>query len=386
MTSTTRSDRSRLDCSWTGRRKKYIGIRTNVSGPIPYEEIYQNYARMVLKLSYKNLPPWLEEGYSNVYGSLTLTERGPRIARPDPEVMSVLFESPLLPLDLIFHADHNSPYVSSGEKNTVYYAESRALVHFLLTDSQIVGSKALGQYIAKVEGGADSLESARQAFGDLGLLQSRLETYVKDTKSPPVDVGSGGGSDSSGPAKTLSTAESEARIGDFLAHHGRPGDAQDMLEDALMMEPTLAEGEQSLGFLQLQRQRLDDADKHFLRAPRSLDPNDALTYYGVGRLAMTKGGFVGVPYWGAVNALEKAVSLNPDFAPAWYDLATIYVERQETLQRALKDAQHAASLAPGESGYQLQVAAIQQRLGMLDDARKTAAQVQASRERSQSGE
>ena len=36
-----------------------------------YTEIFQNYAKEILKLSYRNLPPWLEEGYSTVYGNVT---------------------------------------------------------------------------------------------------------------------------------------------------------------------------------------------------------------------------------------------------------------------------------------------------------------------------
>jgi len=53
----------------SGAEKNYIGLRTNVNGPVPYEDIYHEYARLVLKLSYHSLPPWLEEGYANVYGA-----------------------------------------------------------------------------------------------------------------------------------------------------------------------------------------------------------------------------------------------------------------------------------------------------------------------------
>src|ERR1019366_5428647 len=107
----------------------------------------------------------------------------------------VLFESPLLPLDLIFHVDRNSAYYTVGEKNTVYFAESRALVHFLLTDPQMSGTKVLDQYVTRVEGGADALESARQVFGDLNQLQSKLETYIKQTNAPPVEIAVAGSGD-----------------------------------------------------------------------------------------------------------------------------------------------------------------------------------------------
>ena len=55
-------------------------------------------------------------------------------------------------------------------------------------------------------------------------------------------------------------------------------------------------------------------------------------------VAMARGGFVGVPV-GAVVAFEKTVALSPDFAPAWFNLASIYALRKETLQKALDAAQ-----------------------------------------------
>ena len=359
-----------------GPEKIYIGIRTNVSGPVPYDDIYRDYAHMILNLSYRNLPPWLEEGYSDVYASITFTDRGVRIGRPDPNDMSTLYESPLLPLDLVFHVDRNSPYYSAGDKTTVYSAESRALVHFLLSDPQLSGTKALDQYITNVEGGADTLQAAKQAFGDINQLQSKLEAYIKATKALPSEIAVAAGGDSVGSVKTLSTAEAEARMGDFSANRGKRDDAQDKLEDALKLDPSLADAEQSLGFLSLQQNELQDAENHFTRA-LELSPNDALSYYGQGLIAMSKGGMVGVPV-GAVVAFEKTISLNPDFAPAWYNLSSIYALRAETLEKALTDAQRAASLAPGDSAYRSQVANIKDLLSRGDEARKPATGVQTS--------
>jgi hypothetical protein len=76
-----------------------------------------------------------------------------------------------------------------------------------------------------------------------------------------------------------------------------------------------------------------------------------------------------------VDAFEKTVTRNADFAPAWYNLAMIYTERTETLAKALADAQRAAALAPGESRYQSQVAALLDRSAHPEEARKSAASV-----------
>jgi tetratricopeptide (TPR) repeat protein len=358
----------------SGAEKTYIGIRANASGHFPYVEIFQNYARQVLKLSYRNLPPWLEEGYSTVYGNVTFNDRGVRLERPDPEDLSVLFESPLLPLDLVLHVDRTSGYYSPGNKGSVYFAESRVLVHFLISDPQFAGTKSMERYVTAVEGGTDSLQAARNAFGDLNQLQTKLEAFVKYVNGPPAEIAINGGSDSGGAARTLSAPEIEARMADFLAVRGRSEDAQDKLEEALTSEPSLPEAEQSLGFIMLKKGNSEDAKKHFERAAQ-LDPKDALNFYGLGLVAVSKGGNEGVPA-GAADAFEKAAALNPEFAPAWYNLAMIYSQRNETLQKALADAQHAASLVPGDSGYQLQLAALLDRLGHSDEARKTAARVQ----------
>jgi tetratricopeptide (TPR) repeat protein len=358
---------------FTGPEKTYIGIRANANGHFPYLEIYQSYAREILKRSYRKLPPWLEEGYSAVYGNLTFSDRGFRLQRPDPEDLSVLYESPLLPLDLVLHVDRASPYYSPGNKQSVYFAESRVLVHFLISDPQFAGTKSMERYIIAVEGGADSLQAAREAFGDLNQLQAKLDAFVKQVGGLPAELPVTGGSDSGGSPRTLTAAEIEARTADFLALRGRSEDAQDKLEEALMSEPALAEAEQSLGFILLKKDDLDEAQKHFDRAAQ-LDPNDALNYYGQGLIATAKAGNAGAPA-GAVDAFEKTVTRNADFAPAWYNLAMIYTERTETLAKALADAQRAAALAPGESRYQSQVAALLDRSAHPEEARKSAASV-----------
>jgi tetratricopeptide (TPR) repeat protein len=359
-----------------GTETNYIALRTNVSGQVPYQDIYQDYARLILKISYHSLPPWLEEGYANVYGGMTLTDKGAGLGRPGPEDLSVLWESPLLPLDLVFHVDRNSGYYNSGNKLTVYFAESRALLHYLLTDPQMSGVKLIDRYIALVESGADALQAARQVFGDLNQMQSRIESYIKQSASSPSEVQGAGGSEAATSSRTLSPAETAALMGDFALNRGRLDSAQTKLEEAIKLDPSLASAEQSLGYLLLKQNQTEEAERHFTRA-LELDPKSALAYYGKGTLLMVRGGLEGVPV-GAAMAFEKSVSLNADFAPAWYNLASIYARKQETLQKALDAARRAVSLAPGDSGYQYQLAVILVSLGRTDEARKVAEQLRNS--------
>jgi tetratricopeptide (TPR) repeat protein len=356
--------------------KTYIALRANAGGRFAFADFFQSYARDVMKHSYRNLPPWIEEGYSSVYSSLTFHDGGFRLERPDPDDLSILFESPLMPVDLVLHVDRTSGYYSPNNKGSVYFAESRVLLHYLISEPQYAGSKAMERYVTAVQGGADSLQAARDAFGDLKQLDTKFEAYVKNVSGPGYEIPAAGGSDSGGAMRMLTLPESKARIADFLAVRGKSEDAEDKLNDALMAEPSLAEAEQSLGFITLKREDLDEAQKHFEKAAQ-LDPKDAVNFYGRGLVAIAKGGKEGTPA-GAAEPLEKAVALNPEFAAAWSKLAEVYSQRNETLPKALVDSQRAASLLPGDSNYQLQVASILSQLGKSDEARKTATQIQAT--------
>ena len=360
----------------SGMEKNYVALRLNAGGQVPYQDVFQEYARLILKRSYRNLPPWLEEGYANAFGSMTLTEKGARLGRPDPEDLSVLWESPLLPLDIVLQADRNSPYYTNGSKDTVYFAESRALVHFLLTDPQAAGAKPLDRYVSQVENGADPLQTARQVFGDLNQLRDRLEAYVKQTSSAPAEFQAAPGSEAIGPARALPQAETEAWMGDFALRRGRADEARSKLEDAVKLEPSLARAEESLGYLALQQNHGEAADQHFNRA-LELDPKDALAQYGRGLSELVRSGSVGVPL-SAIGPFESAAAINPDFAPTWAHLASIYVLRPETLAKALPAAQRAVSLEPGNAQFQYDLAVILEKTGRGDEAKKLAAQIQKS--------
>jgi tetratricopeptide (TPR) repeat protein len=358
----------------TGPEKTYIAIRANAGGKFVYQDIFHEYARAVLKLSYHNLPPWIDEGYSSVYDSLTFSDRGARLERPDPNDMSTLFESPLLPLDVVLGADRQSPYYSpGGSQDTVFYAESRVLLQYLITDPQMMRSNAMQRYLTAVTSGTDLLPAARTAFGDLNQLQTNLDAYIKLVNGPGFDFGSAGASDAGTTPRLMTAAESEARIADFFFLRGRDGDAEDKLEEALMNEPALAEAEQSLGFVELKRESLADAEKHFERAAQ-LDSKDGLTFYGLGLVAVEKAARGEVPP-AAVDAFEKSVALNSEFGPAWYSLAMLYEPREQTRPKALNAAQRAAALEPGNGEYRLEMATIQDEMGLRDEARKTATEV-----------
>jgi tetratricopeptide (TPR) repeat protein len=77
-------------------------------------------------------------------------------------------------------------------------------------------------------------------------------------------------------------------------------------------------------------------------------------------------------------SLERAIQLNPEFAPAYASLSSLYLSRSETKQKALEAALRAAQLAPGELQYALNLGQVLLMLNRQAEARSLAKQMLAA--------
>ena len=154
-----------------GQEKNYIALRIDVEGEYPYLPIYHEYVHLIVNLNYQHFPLWLNEGFADFLGCATLTAKGGKLGQPSSSELYVLQQSKLLPLDLLFKVDHQSPYYNEANKTNIFYSESWALVHYLMLDPEKQKEQLLSKYISFVENGADPVEAATRAFGDLAQLQ-----------------------------------------------------------------------------------------------------------------------------------------------------------------------------------------------------------------------
>src|SRR5882724_3757969 len=164
-----------------GPEKNYIALRTEVESEFPYLAIYHEYVHLIINLNYQHFPVWLNEGFADFLGSATLTGRGGKLGQPSSWDLDLLQQTKLLPLQTLFKVDHQSPYYNEANKTTIFYAESWALVHYLMVDPEKQKNQALSKYISFVESGADPVEAATRAFGDLAQLQKALQSYINRT-------------------------------------------------------------------------------------------------------------------------------------------------------------------------------------------------------------
>jgi tetratricopeptide (TPR) repeat protein len=360
-----------------GKEKNYIALRTDVEGEFPYLPIYHEYVHLIVNLNYRHFPVWLNEGFADFLGCATLTAKGGKLGQASSSELYVLQQGKLLPLDVLFKVDQRSPYYNEANKTTVFYAESWALVHYLMTDPEKQKDRSLSKYISYVENGADPVEAANRAFGDLGQLQKALQPYITKTSYLEYVVPLPARSDAKDySVHTVSPPEAQARLGDFDLYRGQLETAHKKLEEAIRLDPNLPAAQESMGLLLFRQNEHYGAEKYFSRAV-ALDSKSALAYYYHGMLLMSQGTDP-EEMAEAKTALEKAVALNPGLGSAWSDLGLLYSNDPGTLDKALNAAKRAVDSMPGEPHFQYNLAVVLAQMERFDEARTIVRKLQSS--------
>jgi tetratricopeptide (TPR) repeat protein len=359
-----------------GPEKNYIALRTDVEFEFPYLAIYHEYVHLIVNLNYQHFPVWLNEGFADFLGSATLTGRGGKLGQPSSWDLDLLQQTKLLPLETLFKVDHHSPYYNEAAKTTIFYAQSWALVHYLMLDPEKQKNQALSKYISFVESGADPVEAATRAFGDLGQLQKALQSYINRTSYMEYSVPFPAKADAKDySVRTISAAEAQARLGDFDLYRGQLDAAHKKLDEAIRLDPDLAAAQESMDLLVFRQDEPYGAEKYFARAV-ALDSKSALAYFYHAML-LTSEGSDEEQIAEARTALEKAVALNPALGSAWSNLALLYANAG-ALDNALNAAKRAVETMPGDPHFQYNLAVVLARMERYDDARAVARKLQTS--------
>jgi tetratricopeptide (TPR) repeat protein len=360
-----------------GPEKNYIALRTDVEGEFPYHTIYHEYVHLIVNLNFRHFPRWLDEGYAEFLGYASVAGNGGKLGQPSDSQLYVLSQNKLIPLEVLFKVDDKSPYYNEANKGTIFYAESWALVHYLMLDPEKQKAKVLSRYLNLIESGVDPLEAAQQAFGDLARLRKELDAYTRQTSYMEFAVKLPAAQEpKTYQARTVSPAEAQARLGDFDVYRGQLDAARKKLEEAIRLDPNLPAAQESMGYLLYRQQKQVEADKYFARAIE-LDSKSAFAYYfhAMMEISQATGGKSDSD---AVRSLEKAVALNPDLAPAWASLGSLYSLDKENMGKALAAAQRATALVPGNPQFQYSLAVVLARAARYDEARKLAESLSSS--------
>jgi tetratricopeptide (TPR) repeat protein len=348
----------------------------------PRPSVYHSYIYDFIDANFEGLPLWYEVGIAGYYSTFQTEGDEARTGMPSDEYLQRLRRRGMwLSLDRLLAAKRDSPEYSDPDKTSVFFAESWALVHYLMQGNP-TRTPQIGRYLALVGQGEPQEEAFREAFGtDYATLYGELNGYVRNNKrftynrfqfaelKPPSEA----------TTKPMSYEEVVVRLGDLFAHTRRYGEAERFYETVLAANPESADALAGLAWVRMRQERKDEATALFRRAAAA-GSTDFRVYYYEGRERWVSMGKTYDPNSAEQNALLEAareafrrcLRLNPDFADGMAAYGRTYrlEPRGATLDEGIAALEEARKRLPTRDDIALDLAVLYERKG--DSARAAA--------------
>jgi Tfp pilus assembly protein PilF len=335
--------------------ENYVLMRLDAEGDHPYAVVYHEYTHLLLSKAAEWIPLWLNEGLAEFYQNTEINEKDVSLGKPSLENIQLLRQNKMLPLPTLFTVDASSPYYHEENKGSIFYAESWALVHYLMETDRQQKTHRLTDYWDLMANRTEPVSAATQAFGDLNRLQATVDAYVHQENYLYVKVPiSAEVAPSTFTVSALAAAQADAVRADFLAYNGRTADAQALLDRILQEDPKNVSAQETMGFIAFRQGRVDEARKRYAEAVQ-LDSQSFLAHYYFAAISMN-GPLAAADEAQVESSLRSAIKLNPSFAPTYDRLAVFLGMRSRHLEEARLMGVKAVSLEPANIGYRMNVA------------------------------
>lgn len=338
-----------------GWEQQYALVRLDTVGDNAtmdeFAVVYHEYVHSLLHMNVHWLPTWLDEGLAQFYSYTRFEGKNALIGAPPREkyALLVLQSRPTIPLSKLL--DQVGSFSKSEEDTELFYEQSWALTHFLTMGPGMEGGERLKKFFDATQQGVEQKKAFQDTFGNLAQVQKEFDQYIRllgfkagVIPSPKID-------DRDLAARSMTLAETQSEISSFYAIDRQWKLARASSESALRNDPKLALAHQAMGFVCLHEGKDDEAAGEFTQALRL----DEKLY----RAQFAKTMLSALPHATASDdrqayrmELLKTVEGNPQFAPAYVELAKLYVAQGDPNQ-ALRMALKAEKLEPSRAGYHL---------------------------------
>lgn len=367
-----------------GQDVNYIALTTEVRGAQdPFSVIFHEYTHLLLENSFDNLPLWFNEGLAEYYSTFSITDdQKIALGTAIGSHVFLLRESKMLPLRTLFEVDHKSPHYNEKNKQGIFYAESWALMHYLIIGKAGMVEQ-LGKFMELLSAKTPLEQAFQQAFGvPFEVMEKDLREYVKKDR---YNVLNGHfenklALDTTTQATPLTEAEAQAYLGDLLVHSHRR-DAYTYLEKALKLDPNLGMAHASLGMAYFYEGKVKEAHASLERAVAANSQNYLAHYYYA--FTLSRNGANDAPVTGYTpevaakirEHLQKAIELRPDYSESYSLLAFVSLVTGEGIDESIASMKRVLSNSRGRRDFMLMLAQLYLRKQDFKDARGLVEQV-----------
>ncbi|MEP6742214.1 MAG: tetratricopeptide repeat protein [bacterium] len=356
----------------SGPDVNYITLTTDVRGEQdPFTVIFHEYTHLLINNTSPNVPLWFNEGLAEYYSTFSISnDTKVVLGSPIGNHVFLLRESKMLPLRTLFQVDEKSPYYNERNKQSIFYAESWALMHYLILGKDGQRIEQLRKFLGLTSASVPLEQAFQQAFAmTFESMEKELREYIKRDRYPVLT----GHFESKLVVETdmqaapISEAEAQAYLGDLLLHSNRV-DSESYLLKALKLDPNLPMANASMAMLRLREGKTDEARQMLERAAAN-SPNYLIHYYYAYALSRegSKDDLEMVSSFTPEAAakmraeLKKAIELRPDFLESYSLLAFVNLVTGSNIDESIEMLKRALAKSPGKSNLAFMLAQIYMR-------------------------
>lgn len=301
--------------------------------PLVFHEFVHEYLHAALPPA----PQWFDEGVAEYYSTFQSTGDRARVGRPVEHHVRLLSEVGWMPIPRLFAVERDSPEYNEADKQGVFYAESWAVVHYLLNGDPARSGQLGRLFEASQKGAIDEATFRRITGDDFASFEGKVRSYVRGGRFPFAAFDLEPVATAPSEATPLAPAEALARLGALLdrTDPSRGDEAEEIFRAALALDPRRPVALSGLATIRERQGATVEAG--FLHDEAIASPGaDAVVWYRAGAfLLRTQSGRRFVP--GALSpetcdaieraraALEEALRIDPGLAIARARLGSSYV-------------------------------------------------------------
>jgi Tfp pilus assembly protein PilF len=355
-----------------GENGNLILIQADASAGVD-RVVFHELTHYFVKNMLRGLPLWFNEGLAEYYSTFATAGTEVSLGKPIAEHVHWLRSKPLIPLRELFATTEDSPTYNETARQGVFYAQSWALVHYLLRGSEERGAQ-LTTFLGQLNAGR-SIDDAFAASFKLtyAQLEDELQAYVRKFTFAYVRYSLADLAARELPKpQAMPRANVLAELGHLLAHSdpANAEEAERFLTEALQHDRDLAGVHGDLGRLHDLAGRTAEAERSYERAVQ-LGSNDVRIYLMYGSSLLQRfSRSDGQPAPAEVSKLRqlftKSTQLDPKSARAWAGLGTTYVMSAGASDPGIAALEKSLALSPPQEDVAFNLVLLYARAGRRD--------------------
>lgn len=307
--------------------------------------VYHEYVHHVSNINLWYLPLWFSEGLAEVYESFAVDGDTVYIGLPILRHIAVLRRTSLIPLDQFLAADRESELYNEADRKGIFYAQSWALVHYLMLGNEERRQQLYLYLQMLARGTPENVAFAETLSTDYKTLARDLRAYLRGLRFPWIETSTDIDLDRDFAIREMPYAEVLYRLGELLgAQRPERAERTTYFEKSAEIDPDYGPPLSALAVEAEGRADWEAARRLHEHASKK-SPDDPMVFYRWGEFARRRGG----DYQQAAAILMRSTELDPTFAPAWAALAAVYADAGVTSEEAIEAARIAYSMRPSDT-------------------------------------